>query len=84
MLAKLIALLVFCGALTGLGQDRLKPASYARSSEQEPVRGRTVGVTDGDTIKVLTAAKQQIRVRLAFIDAPERRQSIRSAGQSRP
>jgi endonuclease YncB( thermonuclease family) len=74
MLAKLIALLVLCSVLTGLGQDRLKPTSYARGLEQQPVRGRTIGVTDGDTIKVLTAAKQKITVRIAFVDAPEKGQ----------
>ena len=36
--------------------------------------GRVVAVTDGDTIKVLVSHKQ-IRVRIAGIDAPERRQS---------
>jgi hypothetical protein len=64
MLTSLITLLVLCGVLTGLGQDRLKPTSYTRGLEPQPVRGRTIGITDGDTIKVLAAAKQQFRVRL--------------------
>jgi endonuclease YncB( thermonuclease family) len=34
------------------------------------------GIVDGDTIKVLTAAKQQIRVRIAFIDVPEKGQAL--------
>ena len=47
----------------------------ARGSASESVwYGRCVGVSDGDTIKVLTTAKQQIRVRIAFIDAPEKGQ----------
>ena len=29
-----------------------------------------------DTVKVLTAAKQQIRIRLAFVDAPEKGQAF--------
>src|SRR5262245_55603943 len=37
---------------------------------QEPVHGRVIATTDGDTLRVLTADNQQIRIRLAFIDAP--------------
>jgi endonuclease YncB( thermonuclease family) len=36
--------------------------------------GKVVAITDGDTIKILTPAKQQIKVRLAEIDTPEKRQ----------
>lgn len=35
---------------------------------------RVVAVTDGDTVKVLTHDKKQIKVRLAEIDTPERKQ----------
>jgi hypothetical protein len=61
MLTSLITLLVLCGVLTGLGQDRLKPTSYTRGLEPQPVRGRTIGITDGDTIKVLAAAQTTIQ-----------------------
>jgi len=44
--------------------------------EKEPIRGRIIAVVDGDTVKVLTAAKQQIRVRIAFVDAPEKGQAF--------
>ncbi len=37
------------------------------------INGRVVGVTDGDTIRVLVADHQLLRVRLAFCDAPEKR-----------
>jgi len=82
MLTRFIALLILSGALGVLGQDRLEATSYTRGLEQEPVRGRTIGVTDGDTIKVLTAAQQQIRVRIAFIDAPEKGQPFGQAAKA--
>ena len=40
----------------------------------EALLGRVVGVTDGDTVTVLDAAKAQHKVRLAGIDAPEKGQ----------
>lgn len=36
--------------------------------------GKVVGVTDGDTIKILTSERQQVKVRLYGIDAPEKKQ----------
>lgn len=38
------------------------------------LRGKVVAVTDGDTITLLDADKWQQKIRLADIDAPERRQ----------
>ena len=43
----------------------------------EPISGRVVGIADGDTITVLVA-RQEIRVRLADIDAPESKQAFGS------
>ena len=40
------------------------------------ITGRVIGVTDGDTIKVLAADHQQHKVRLAGIDAPEKNQAF--------
>ena len=49
----------------------------APETEQRPpretLRARIVAVVDGDTIKVLTAAKKRITVRLIGIDTPESR-----------
>jgi len=38
--------------------------------------GRVVGVHDGDTITVLDATKMQHKIRIAAIDAPERKQAF--------
>jgi endonuclease YncB( thermonuclease family) len=42
------------------------------------IQGRVVGVTDGDTIKVLVADQKLMRVRFAFCDAPEKKQAFGS------
>lgn len=34
--------------------------------------GRVVGVTDGDTVTVIDAAKTEYKIRVAGIDAPEK------------
>ncbi len=41
---------------------------------------RVIGVTDGDTITVLDRSNNQIKVRLADIDAPEKKPAIWSKG----
>lgn len=41
----------------------------------EPIRGRVVGVLDGDTIDVLDTVRVSHRIRLAGIDAPEKSQA---------
>lgn len=38
------------------------------------VSGRVVGITDGDTLTVLDSSRTQYKVRLAGIDAPEKKQ----------
>jgi endonuclease YncB( thermonuclease family) len=43
---------------------------------QDVIHGHVVAVSDGDTIKVLTAEKQLLRVRVAWIDAPESSQAF--------
>ena len=48
--------------------------TVAAPAAADELRGRVVGVSDGDTITVLVDSHQQHRIRLAEIDAPELRQ----------
>jgi endonuclease YncB( thermonuclease family) len=48
-----------------------QPQAFAAQPQE---KWRVVGVTDGDSLTCLTAAKQQVKVRLHGIDAPERGQ----------
>jgi endonuclease YncB( thermonuclease family) len=48
----------------------------ASAERAQVVTGKVVAVTDGDTIKVLSAGNQLTRIRLAFIDAPEKAQAF--------
>ena len=50
--------------------------TLACTANAETVTGRVVGVADGDTITVLDADKMQHKIRLAGIDAPEKKQSF--------
>jgi len=43
-------------------------------SVAQTLSGRVVGITDGDTFTLLTSENEQIRIRVAEIDAPERAQ----------
>lgn len=42
----------------------------------DTVHCRVIGVSDGDTIHCLTPSREDLRVRLAKIDAPEKRQDF--------
>ncbi|BCL74516.1 hypothetical protein JHS3_02520 [Jeongeupia sp. HS-3] len=52
-------------------ESRASPGMLAAGYE---VSGTVVGVADGDTITVLDADRRQYKLRLAFIDAPEKAQ----------
>lgn len=40
----------------------------------DELRGRVVGISDGNTLTLLTDGREQVRIRLSDIDTPERRQ----------
>ncbi|MCB6182419.1 thermonuclease family protein [Leeia sp. TBRC 13508] len=52
--------------------------NYQKTSGQSANEfdGKVVAVSDGDTIRVLTSANQEIKIRFAFIDAPEKKQAF--------
>ena len=54
------------------------PQLYARDDE---IHGFVVGVTDGDTLKIVTQDRSELRIRLAEIDAPEKGQPFSDASK---
>ena len=48
----------------------------ALACQADTLRGRVVGVADGDTVTVLDAQKVQHKIRLSGIDAPEKSQAF--------
>lgn len=47
---------------------------YCNSALADIISGRVVGVSDGDTITILDNSNTQYKIRLAGIDAPEKKQ----------
>jgi endonuclease YncB( thermonuclease family) len=48
--------------------------AWVLSALAETLTGRVVGVTDGDTLTLLDGSRTQYKIRIAGIDAPERKQ----------
>ncbi len=48
------------------------PALHARADAQ--INGYVISIADGDTLTLLTADKERVKVRLAEIDTPEKKQ----------
>jgi len=50
----------------------ITPALHARAAAQ--ISGYVIAIADGDTLTLLTADKERVKVRLAEIDTPEKKQ----------
>jgi endonuclease YncB( thermonuclease family) len=61
--------------------SRAPTALAVSGAARTELRGRVVSVTDGDTLTLLDAGRQQHRVRLADIDAPEMGHGSKRPGQ---
>jgi len=78
--AALTLVLLLVGSLVAWnakGKERRPqaPAHPVRSAEATGfLEGRVVGISDGDTLTLLDASEQSIKVRLLGIDAPEKAQ----------
>lgn len=59
----------------------LLAALLATNVYAESIQGRVVGVSDGDTVALLTPDKTQVKIRLAQIDAPEKNQAFGQASK---
>ncbi len=47
---------------------------YLSAAQAQNFNGQVVGIADGDTLTVLKADKEQVKIRLAEINAPEKGQ----------
>ena len=45
-------------------------------TKAEDFSAKVIGISDGDTIRVLVANNQLLRIRVAFLDAPEMHQAF--------
>lgn len=51
---------------------------FVQASE---LHGKVVGITDGDTVTIIDESRQQYKIRLAGIDAPEKKQPFGNASK---
>lgn len=54
-----------------LGPTALLAVLMVSQARVEDFTGKVVGVSDGDTLTVLTEQNRQVKIRLSGIDAPE-------------
>lgn len=68
-----LSILVGCEP-RGRAQRSPRPGPAEAPRRGETLTGRVVGISDGDTLKVLTSDQQEVKVRLGGIDTPEKAQ----------
>lgn len=56
-------------------------AAFAHAAQPSAMQGKVVYVDDGDTVVLLTAANEQVKIRLASIDAPESSHTNKERGR---
>lgn len=78
--AKRIIALVILGAAIFVYFHQSKPG-LAQPERGQTLEGRIVGIADGDTATLLTANNESVRIRFAFIDAPEKSQPYGQAAK---
>lgn len=79
--AAAIALLLALISLTA-GYDVAQAGGpFGRANKGDVLQGKVVGISDGDTLTLLDGNQQQFRIRLAFIDAPEKSQPYGQAAK---
>ena len=74
-----LAILGLCAGLHGAACAW--PAWEVQAAPAGDLRGKVVYVDDGDTVVLLTAANDQIKIRLASIDAPESSHTKKEKGR---
>ena len=47
---------------------------FTLSAQAETLEGKVIKIADGDTLTLLTPSSQQVKIRLAGVDTPERKQ----------
>lgn len=71
---KVVAGLSLLALLYFGGQSGFRSGAPTAAQKGEVIAGEVVAVSDGDTVTVLDAGKREYKVRLAYIDAPEKSQ----------
>ncbi len=74
----MLACVALCLACSSAGSSRppVSQSPFEQKSTPTAFKGRVIGITDGDTIRVLDPTNQDHKIRLQGIDAPERGQAF--------